>query len=65
VGHEGPGSLHSYLTHKGWITSLNASPQDPARGFGMFKVMIRLTSEGFRGFNFKLLDALTLTNEYS
>ena len=48
VGHEGPGSLHSYLTRTGWITSLDAGPYNLARGFAMFKVTVRLTKEGFR-----------------
>jgi insulysin len=47
VGHEGPGSLHSYLKNKGWITGLNAGPQALARGFAMFRVTIHLTQEGF------------------
>ncbi|KAA1469392.1 hypothetical protein DENSPDRAFT_835009 [Dentipellis sp. KUC8613] len=48
IGHEGPGSVHSYLKEKGWITSLNAGPQSLGRGFAMFKVTIHLTKEGFR-----------------
>jgi insulysin len=48
AGHEGPGSLHSYLTRKGWITSLSAGPYNLARGFAVFKVTVRLTKEGFR-----------------
>lgn len=47
AGHEGPGSLHSYLKGKGWITALSSGPQDLARGFGMFKVRINLTEDGF------------------
>ncbi|KAI0076466.1 insulin-degrading enzyme [Panus rudis PR-1116 ss-1] len=47
VGHEGPGSLHSYLKHKGWIIALSAGPQPLAREFSMFKVTLRLTKEGF------------------
>ncbi|OCH92098.1 insulin-degrading enzyme [Obba rivulosa] len=47
VGHEGPGSLHSYLKNKGWITALSAGPQNLARGFAMFKVTLHLTKEGF------------------
>ncbi|KIK90629.1 hypothetical protein PAXRUDRAFT_831530 [Paxillus rubicundulus Ve08.2h10] len=47
VGHEGPGSLHSYLKEKGWITSLNAAPQALGRGFALFKATIHLTKEGF------------------
>ncbi|KAI0062244.1 hypothetical protein BV25DRAFT_1804109 [Artomyces pyxidatus] len=48
VGHEGPGSLHSYLKHKGWMSALNAGPQLLARGFAMFKVTIHLTEDGFK-----------------
>jgi insulysin len=47
VGHEGPGSLHSYLKSKHWITSLSSGPQNLARGFAMFKVTIHLTEDGF------------------
>lgn len=47
LGHEGPGSLHSYLKGKGWITSLNAAPQTLGRGFATFKTTIFLTREGF------------------
>ncbi|KAF9495865.1 hypothetical protein BDN71DRAFT_1447054 [Pleurotus eryngii] len=48
VGHEGPGSLFSYLKNKGWVTSLSSGPQNLARGFAMFKVTIHLTDEGFK-----------------
>lgn len=47
LGHEGPGSLHSYLKQKGWITGLSAGPQNLARGFGMFKVTLYMTPQGF------------------
>ena len=47
VGHEGPGSLHSYLKQKGWLTSLSSGPQSLAREFAMFKVTLHLTQEGF------------------
>ncbi|CAK5265298.1 unnamed protein product [Mycena citricolor] len=47
VGHEGPGSIHSYLKQKGWITALSTSPQDMARGISMFKITAYLTQEGF------------------
>jgi insulysin len=48
AGHEGPGSLHSYLKKQGWITALSAGTQNLARGFAMYKLTIHLTSEGFR-----------------
>ena len=47
VGHEGPGSLHSYLKQKGWLTGLSSGPQSLAREFSMFKVTLHLTQEGF------------------
>ncbi|KAM5532097.1 hypothetical protein V8D89_014261 [Ganoderma adspersum] len=50
LGHEGPGSLHSYLKQKGWITGLSAGPQNLARGFGMFKVTLYMTPEGFKNY---------------
>lgn len=47
VGHEGPGSIHSYLKNKGWLTALSAGPQNLGRGFAMFKVTLHMTKEGF------------------
>ena len=47
LGHEGPGSLHSHLKGKGWITSLHAAPQALGRGFAMIKTTMILTKEGF------------------
>lgn len=47
VGHEGPGSLCSYLKSKGWITSLRSESQDLARGFAIFRITCHLTSDGF------------------
>ncbi|KAG8217686.1 Metalloenzyme, LuxS/M16 peptidase-like protein [Butyriboletus roseoflavus] len=55
LGHEGPGSLHSYLKGKGWITSLNAAPQTLGRGFAMFKTTMYLTREGFDNYRFVVL----------
>jgi insulysin len=46
VGHEGPGSLYSYLKNKGWATALSAGNQNLARGFAMFKATIHLTEVG-------------------
>jgi insulysin len=51
IGHEGPGSLHSYLKKMGWITSLSSGPQNAARAFAMFKITIYLTEEGFSASN--------------
>jgi insulysin len=48
LGHEGPGSLLSYLKSKGWATALTSATQALARGFAMFKVTIHMTDDGFR-----------------
>ncbi|PCH37702.1 hypothetical protein WOLCODRAFT_135782 [Wolfiporia cocos MD-104 SS10] len=47
LGHEGPGSLHSYLKNKGWITAVGAGPQNLGRGFAMIKITLNLTKTGF------------------
>jgi insulysin len=52
VGHEGPGSLHSYLKKKGWITELSSGPQILGRGFDMFRVSIYLTNDGWSALPF-------------
>ncbi|KAF8559745.1 hypothetical protein OG21DRAFT_1550390 [Imleria badia] len=57
LGHEGPGSLHSYLKGKGWITSLNAGPQALGRGFAMIKITMMLTREGFDNYRSVVLSA--------
>ena len=48
IGHEGPGSLHSYLKERGWITSLSAGVQDLARGIATFKITLYLSQNGLR-----------------
>jgi insulysin len=50
IGHEGPGSLYSYLKERGWITSLSTGVQDLARGFATFKITLYLSQNGFREF---------------
>lgn len=50
LGHEGPGSLHSYLKNKGWITYLSAGPNSGAPGFDFLKVTLVLTQDGFGTF---------------
>ncbi|KAG8889415.1 Insulinase (Peptidase M16) [Tulasnella sp. 332] len=47
LGHEGPGSLHSYLKNKGWIVYLSAGPSSGGPGFDWMKCTILLTPEGF------------------
>ncbi len=48
IGHEGPGSLHSYLKERGWITALNTGVQDLARGMATVKITHHLSQNGFR-----------------
>ncbi|KAH9857197.1 insulin-degrading enzyme [Lenzites betulinus] len=55
LGHEGPGSLHSYLKQKGWVTGLSAGPQNLARGFAMFKVTLYMTPQGFEQYETLIL----------
>jgi insulysin len=57
TGHEGPGSLFSYIKTKGWATSLNSGPQSLARGFEMFKITIHLTKLGFENYQLVALAA--------
>ncbi|KAL5471496.1 hypothetical protein EMCRGX_G029619 [Ephydatia muelleri] len=46
LGHEGQGSILSYLKMKGWCNSLVAGPSDGAKGFAFFIVNMELTEEG-------------------
>jgi secreted Zn-dependent insulinase-like peptidase len=46
IGHEGRGSLLSYLKGKGWVNSLRAGSFHPAAGFDAFKITMDLTPEG-------------------
>jgi len=46
IGHEGVGSLHSYLKQKGWLTGLWSGGESTGRGFGFFKINIQLTESG-------------------
>jgi insulysin len=46
IGHEGPGSLVSYLKRKGWANSLAASSSTEFSDFEAFEVTIELTTQG-------------------
>jgi insulysin len=63
VGHEGPGSLHSYLKERGWITTLNTGVQDLARGFATFKITLYLSQNGFRESTLGLYPSCSLLTE--
>ncbi|ESK89443.1 insulin-degrading enzyme [Moniliophthora roreri MCA 2997] len=55
IGHEGPGSLLSFLKAKGLVASLNSGPLELGRGFDVFVVVIELTQEGFRNYQSVIL----------
>ena len=46
LGHEGKGSLLSYLKAKGWANSLWAMSYRGAKGFEFFRVRMDLTEDG-------------------
>jgi insulysin len=51
VGHEGPGSLLSYLKRKGWVNSLSAGGESDLSDFETFEVTAALTRSGFENVN--------------
>ncbi|CAM9761157.1 unnamed protein product [Pylaiella littoralis] len=57
LGHEGPGSLLSYLKEKNWANALGASASTSTDDFTIFEVEVDLTPEGFSN-RFKVLTAL-------
>ncbi|WWC73601.1 uncharacterized protein I206_107573 [Kwoniella pini CBS 10737] len=46
LGHEGRGSILSYLKKQGWVNSLRAGNHHDAAGFSLFKITVDLTPEG-------------------
>ena len=48
VGHEGPGSILSYIKGKGWANSLSAGASDVCPGSAFFSIQVKLTSEGLK-----------------
>ncbi|CAK7263695.1 hypothetical protein SEPCBS119000_000613 [Sporothrix epigloea] len=52
VGHEGPGSIMSYIKTKGWANGLGAGMYPVCTGTpGVFEVTIRLTEEGLKAYH--------------
>ncbi len=51
VGHEGPGSLLSYLKRKGWVNSLSAGGEAELSDFESFEVTASLTRSGLENVN--------------
>ncbi|OAA74612.1 a-pheromone processing metallopeptidase Ste23 [Akanthomyces lecanii RCEF 1005] len=51
IGHEGPGSIMSYIKSKGWANGLSAGGYSLCPGTpGIFDVQIRLTEEGLKNY---------------
>lgn len=46
IGHEGQGSLLSYLRTQGWCNFLGAGPVGGAKGFMFFSINVDLTADG-------------------
>ncbi|SMY27142.1 unnamed protein product [Zymoseptoria tritici ST99CH_1A5] len=50
IGHEGPGSILTYLNAKGWASSLSAGANTVCPGTAFFSVSLRLTTEGLKNY---------------
>ncbi|KAG4269119.1 insulysin [Fusarium proliferatum] len=51
IGHEGLGSIMSYIKSKGWANGLSAGAYPVCLGTpGIFDVQVRLTEEGFKNY---------------
>ena len=50
IGHEGPGSILSYIKEKGWAQSLSAGALPVCPGSAFFEIGIRLTPEGLKNY---------------
>ena len=46
IGHEGPGSVLSYLKRKGWGTELSAGTGTQSQYFSLFEISIKLSEDG-------------------
>ena len=64
IGHEGPGSLHSYLKERGWITALSTGVQELARGIATFKITFYLSQNGFREYTLGLYRSRSLLTSF-
>jgi len=53
IGHEGPGSVFSYLKNRGLLLSISAGPQAWNRGVQLFFISGRLTLLGYRRYHLR------------
>ena len=57
IGHEGPGSLLSYLKRKGWVNSLSAGGGEEQSDFETFEITATLTRSGLDNVN-KVIESI-------
>ncbi|KAI9740448.1 MAG: hypothetical protein M1834_005028 [Cirrosporium novae-zelandiae] len=50
IGHEGPGSILSYIKAKGWANGLSAGGAPVCPGSAYFSISVRLTEEGLKNY---------------
>jgi insulysin len=62
IGHEGPGSVMSYLKKMGWVNTLSAGASGGVTGFDLFKITLDLTANGLGQL---YLPSLTIINSNS
>ena len=60
IGHEGKGSMLSYLKRRGWVNYLQAGMSHGSAGFDFAKVTVDLTPEGLRTSNSELMSSYSL-----
>jgi insulysin len=48
IGHEGPGSILSYIKAKGWANGLGAGGSSLCPGSGLFNINVKLTEDGLK-----------------
>ncbi|XP_066923110.1 insulin-degrading enzyme-like [Clytia hemisphaerica] len=60
IGHEGPGSILSYLKKQSWVHALSAGEEGGAKGFSFFVIAVELSEEGLKHTN----EIISLIFEY-
>ena len=51
IGHEGPGSILSYIKAKGWANGLGAGGSSLCPGSGLFNISVKLTEDGLKHYH--------------
>ena len=57
IGHEGPGSILSYIKAKGWANGLSTGAMPICPGSAVFSISIRLTADGLKEYQ-KVVEAV-------